>query len=68
VLTNLADWVPSYEVAEGVYGGYVVLCLRCKGMTYIPNCVFQWDRVNQHMIDHNQWCPAYIDMALALIR
>lgn len=55
----------EYLVQQGVYNGRTVLCLRCKGMTYLPNHVFVEERCVEYMTQHDLWCPAVIDAALA---
>lgn len=57
--------VRKYVMQQGVYSGYTVLCLRCKGMTYLPPQVFQQERAFEHMREHDLWCPAVLEEALA---
>lgn len=62
------SWVPNYVVAQGVHNGWVVLCLRCKGITYFPNNVYLTDRIAAWEAGHDLWCPVVIEMALALLQ
>lgn len=61
------DWVPSYQYYHGVYSGTLVICLHCKGCTFIPCHMTNWKWLNLEMAEHELYCPAYLDHALALL-
>ena len=54
----------NYLIRPGVYSGYVVICLRCKGCTYVPFHRAAEGAHNDHMNDHELWCPVLLDEAL----
>lgn len=62
------SWVPNYVLQQGVYEGYVLLCLRCKGITYFPNNVYLEQRLIEWCQSHDLWCSAVIEEALTLIQ
>lgn len=55
----------KYVAQPGVYGGYTVLCLRCKGMTYVPESTWESPMIFTYMRDHELWCSALLDQAIA---
>lgn len=49
----------------GVYGGIVLLCLRCNVITYIPASPFEQAWMDLETREHMLLCPVVVDEGLA---
>lgn len=56
---------PGFVLYPGVREGFLVGCLRCKGMTFFPWLSGAPDRVPAFLETHPLWCPAVIEEFLS---
>lgn len=55
----------DFVIQPGVYGGWTLICRRCKGITYTPLDVMTDMGVFPAMQTHVLWCPGVLEDVLA---
>jgi hypothetical protein len=54
------DWVATYRAMPGVYGGAVVMCLHCKGMTFYPGPIDMHEALSREDVRHRYGCDVFL--------